>query len=297
MENGSRKKALVIVNQNSGTGSVRRLCKQREAGCGFYDFKWIGEIESFSSFIKENLCNYDVFVAAGGDGTVNSLAAELAGTDKILAVLPYGSGNGYAREMGFTRDLKELRLNIEKGDFLNTDVLKVNGHWCVNIAGTGIDSQVAHSFHYMETRGLFSYILTTMNIIARIKPVEATVAGKGFSYSGKWFLVSAANTRQFGNNALVAPSARPDDGFLDIVLLKPFHGLLFPLFGILMMSGKLKESRYLKYIRTNEPVTVTSTEKRYHVDGEPLLIESPVTVEIFPGVLRVLKTQRTRKGR
>jgi len=107
-------------------------------------------------------------------------------------------------------------------------------------------------------------------------------------------MLSIANTRQFGNNALIAPQAKPNDGIFNIAIAKPFPGILFPFFVIRMMTGTLRESKYLKYLSTKGPVTVSSDEKRYHVDGEPLIISDQVTVSVSPGSLKVLKTRHTR---
>jgi diacylglycerol kinase family enzyme len=107
-------------------------------------------------------------------------------------------------------------------------------------------------------------------------------------------MVSVANTRQFGNNAFLAPAALPNDGKFDIVLLKPVPGLLLPVFLVRMVTGTLKESKYLHYIVSEGPVEISSPENRYHIDGEPVIFDEKVTVTIKRNALKVLKTRYNR---
>jgi len=114
------------------------------------DYTTFEDLNEFRVFMKKNLDNYDIFVAVGGDGTVNSLASELKGTGKILGVLPIGSGNGFAREMGFRKDIESLIECIRKKNPIDIDVLNINQRLCINVAGIGLDSFVAHDFQGLE---------------------------------------------------------------------------------------------------------------------------------------------------
>jgi YegS/Rv2252/BmrU family lipid kinase len=244
--------------------------------------------------MKQNIENYDIFIAVGGDGTVNSLVGELRGTGKMLGVLPIGSGNGFAREMGFRKDIESLIESIRKKDPIDIDVLYVNNLPCINVAGIGLDSFVAHDFQGLERRGFWNYAITSIRVAFSLKSFRVKIKLPEREIEEDVYMVSIANTRQFGNNAVIAPGAKPNDGIFNIALVKPFPGILFPFFAIRMLTGTLRESRYLKYLSTEGPVTLISDEKRYHIDGEPLIINDPVTVSISKGILKVLKTKHNR---
>jgi len=287
-------RTILIINPNAGMSRLaflrRNLCKYKNE----LDYTTFEDINEFRAFMKKNIENYDIFIAVGGDGTVNSLVSELRGTVKILGVLPIGSGNGFAREMGFRKDIESLVETIRKKDFIYIDVLNVNNLACINVAGIGLDSFVAHDFHGLERRGFWNYARTSIKVAACLKPFRVKIKISGKEIEESVFMLSIANTRQFGNNALIVPQAKPNDGIFNIALAKPFPGILFPFFALRMMTGTLRESKYLKYLSSEEPIMVSSDEKRYHVDGEPLIINDPVTVSISRGSLRVLKTRRTR---
>lgn len=287
-------RTILIINPNAGMSRLaflkRNLCNYKNE----LDYTTFRDLTGFREFMKNNIENYDIFIAVGGDGTVNSLASELRGTGKILGVLPIGSGNGFAREMGFRKDIESLIKSIRKNEFLDVDVLNINNMTCINVAGIGLDSVVAHDFHGLERRGFWNYAITSIKVAFYLKPFPVSLTMSDREISEFVYMVSIANTRQFGNNALIVPGAKPDDGIYNIALVKPFPGFLFPFFAIRMMTGTLRESKYLKYLSTGEPVTLSSSENRYHVDGEPLIINEPVNISICKKGLRVLKTQNNR---
>jgi diacylglycerol kinase family enzyme len=171
-----------------------------------------------------------VFVAVGGDGTVHTVASELVGTDKILGVFPLGSGNGFAKEFGFKMNIRSLLSDIEKAESVDIDVIEINDNLCLNVAGIGLDSFVAHSFNNLKLRGFLPYVWLTLKTFLRLRPFHVKIKIGGEEViSEKLFVLTIANTRQFGNNAFIAPEAKPNDGMIDIVLIKPFPKILKPL--------------------------------------------------------------------
>ena len=107
-------------------------------------------------------------------------------------------------------------------------------------------------------------------------------------------MLTIANTRQFGSNAFIAPDARPNDGIIDIVLIRPFPKILAPIFIYRLFAGTMKGSRYVQYIKTDKPFTIQTEETRFHVDGEPVIFSGEVRVNIKRDVLSVLKTKHNR---
>ncbi|HOS73397.1 MAG TPA: diacylglycerol kinase family protein, partial [Bacteroidales bacterium] len=252
-------------------------------------------IDDSGSRIKQSFDRYDIFIAAGGDGTVRSVASELIGTNKILGVLPMGSGNGFAKELGFRTNIRSLLKDIKKGEKLQIDVIKINDMNCLNVAGIGLDSFVAHSFDRLRTRGFWSYAWVTMLNFIRLKPVHIEIIPEGEEkISEDLFVLTIANTRQFGNNAYIAPDARPDDGIIDLVMIRPFPKFMFPVFIYRLFRGTLKDSKYVKCLKTDRPLTIRTSETRFHIDGEPVEIPGDVSVKIISNSLSVLKTRHNK---
>jgi diacylglycerol kinase (ATP) len=290
MQNFNNNKTLLLLNPKAGTRRLSTLVRQLGNYRNDFDYITISEIEDFNSFIKSNIDKYDTFIAVGGDGTVNSLASNLINSDRFLGVLPYGSGNGFAREMGFRRNIKALAEDIKRKEHFGIDVLRINDSTCVNVAGVGIDSFVAHSFHTLKRRGFWNYGITTLKTVSKLKPFKVAVNINDELIEDQFFMVSVANTRQFGNDAYLAPHAKPDDGKFNIVLLKPFPKFLLPVFLIRLMSGTLKESNYVRYFESDNPGIIFTKETRFHIDGEPFNFSGKIKIEILKNALKILKT-------
>ena len=160
--------------------------------------------------IRQNFHKHDVYIAAGGDGTVHTVASELVGTEKIFGVLPLGSGNGFAREFGFNLNLRSLLSNIRKAESMDIDVIEINDKLCLNVAGIGLDSFVAHSFNDLKLRGFLPYLWLTFKTFLQLRPFHVSITCNGEEIvSEELFVLTIANTRQFGNNAFIAPDAFP----------------------------------------------------------------------------------------
>ena len=233
----------------------------------------------------------EVFVAAGGDGTVHTVAEQLVGSNKILGVLPIGSGNGFAKEFGFKMNVRSLLSDIKRADSMDIDVIEINDKLCLNVAGIGLDSFVAHSFNNLKIRGFLPYIWLTFKTFLLLRPFHATIKCDGEEIiSENLFVLTIANTRQFGNNAYIAPEARPNDGMIEIVLIKPFPKILGSLFIIRLFTKKINKSKYVRHIKTDKEIVIETDETRFHIDGEPLDISGKVVIRIRKEVLKVLKT-------
>ncbi len=285
-------KALFILNPTAGVQPVNFFVskdldrrKNKLSIC-----KSLNKADT-ESFIRQNFDKHDVYIAAGGDGTVHTVASELVGTDKIFGVLPLGSGNGFAKEFGFSLNMRSLLASISRGESMDIDVIEINDKLCLNVAGIGLDSFVAHSFNDLKLRGFMPYIWLTMKTFLQLRPFHVQIeCDNEIIVSEKLFVLTIANTRQFGNNAFIAPHALPNDGKIDLVLIRPFPKIFGPIFVIRLFTKSINKSKYVRHIRTDKEIIIKTDETRFHVDGEPFCISGEVLVRIKKEVLKVLKT-------
>ncbi|WP_040996415.1 diacylglycerol/lipid kinase family protein [Chryseobacterium oranimense] len=238
-------------------------------------------------FIRENFDNVDIFVAIGGDGTISTVARNLINTDKILAIFPAGSGNGFSNETKFSKNLDELLNKIKAKASRKIDTFTVNGRLSINVSGTGFDGKVVKEFE-KTTRGFKNYIKVSLKTFFNYKPIKVKFLDEAYQqYNGRYLMLNIANTRQFGNNAYIAPNASKSDGLVDMVLVKKFPLTYSALFAFRMFTKRLKDDEYVTYLPVSE-ISFKVNTKNWHLDGEFNKIKSPVHVKVQPASLNIL---------
>jgi len=232
----------------------------------------------------------DRVVAWGGDGTVNAVAAALAGSRTELALIRAGSGNGLARELGIPSD-PAAALRIAAGTVTRViDAGRLNGRWFVNVAGVGFDAEVAHGIAQPGARrGLLGYLWLVARIAPRYRPRHYTIEIDGEVLQTRAWVIALANSRQYGHEAIVAPGARLDDGLLDVVAIDtpPLWQLVRDL--PRLFSGRLQPGGAVT-MRQGRVVRITSPDPAAmvaHIDGEPMGVGEVVEADVFQGVLQV----------
>ncbi|WP_228373903.1 diacylglycerol/lipid kinase family protein [Epilithonimonas tenax] len=244
-------------------------------------------LQDTDDFIDEHWKDVDVFVAVGGDGTISTVAKKLINSEKILAVFPAGSGNGFSRETHFSKNISLLLDKIKNEKFREIDTFTVNEHFSINVSGTGFDGKVVKEFE-KTNRGFKNYIKVSIETFFNYKPITIRFSDSKFqSYNGTYLMVNVANTRQFGNNAYIAPMASKSDGLVDLVLVKKFPLTYSPFFAFRMFTKRLKDDDYVTYLPVSEVEFEVNT-RNWHIDGEFKKIKSPISIKVLPKSLRIL---------
>jgi YegS/Rv2252/BmrU family lipid kinase len=228
-----------------------------------------------------------VVVAWGGDGTVNEVASALTFTDTPLAIVPSGSGNGLARELGIRRDPASAIADAIAGPTRRIDVGEVAGRLFVNTAGFGFDACVAARFADARWRGLAGYGWLTLATLCRYEPREYTIDTGATRRTIRALLIGVANSRQYGNGAIIAPEAQVDDGRLDLVVIgaRPAWRTLQQL--PRLFTGRLGTAPDVWIERITHARLTGDAPLLIHVDGEPLPPQEAVEIRVQPGALGV----------
>ena len=141
---------LFIINPISGgkkKSSLPALIDQyldKEKYAPIYTFtEYVGHASELAE--EAGTKNYDTIVAVGGDGTINEVASKLVHSDKILAIIPFGSGNGLARFLNIPLSSKKAIELINLGKHQIIDTAELNGRKFFNMAGMGFDAHLSSS--------------------------------------------------------------------------------------------------------------------------------------------------------
>ena len=231
---------------------------------------------------------YDIVVAVGGDGTVNETASGLVGSDVLLGIIPCGSGNGLARFLEIPVNIEESIKTINQLHAEKIDSAEADGHPFFNIAGMGFDAHIGQVFAGGKKRGFFSYVQSSLTEIINYKSNVYYLTIDDVSYTRKAFILSIANSSQYGNNAHISPKASVQDGLLDVCIVKPFPLYRFPEMVLRMFTKTADGSDFVEIIK-GKHITVKRDEAGpMHLDGEPVKAASTVNINIKPHTLNVL---------
>jgi YegS/Rv2252/BmrU family lipid kinase len=296
-------KVAVIINPISGAGGRPDVARRRaELAASLIESRrldaevFVTERRGHARELAASALRRGVmlFIAWGGDGTVNEVASALVYSEASLAIVPSGSGNGLARELGIPLDPSGAFKTAFEGHTRLIDAGELDGRLFFNVAGFGLDARVAHRFAEsgLKRRGFARYLELAAREALTFKAVEHVVTIDAVSTRVKPLIIAIANGRQYGNGALIAPQACIDDGKLDVVVVNDrsvwsalgqmrrlFSGALAQVPGVSMTSG----------------ITVkiaSATALEYHVDGEPHIGGATVEARVRPAALRVLSGLR-----
>ena len=226
-------------------------------------------------------------VAWGGDGTVNEVASALMHRDAALGIVPAGSGNGLARELGISLRPEEAIDTAVRGRDRVIDVGELDGRPFVNLAGVGLPASVADLFARLAGRGLAGYALATARQLARYRSQRYTLVTEGRSVERPALLIEVANGRQYGNGAVIAPRARLDDGQLDLVSVDPISRARAALGLWRLFNDTIDRHPYVHCSRVGGVTISADRPLRFHVDGEVAQGGCSLSAAIHPKALRV----------
>jgi diacylglycerol kinase (ATP) len=287
-----KKRLLYIINPKSGTkrkADIPALIEQytdRE----MHDFEIVYTQASkhATQLAREAIGKYDSVIAIGGDGSVNEVAKGLAGSNVSVGIIPTGSGNGMARHLKIPLTIQNAIEVINKGTVDTIDTLTVNDEFCIGTVGIGFDAHVAHLFAGTARRGYATYAKLVLTEFYKYNPATYSLAVDGKEFTKECFLLTFANSSQFGNNAVIAPDADVKDGIIDISMIKKFPFILAPHLIYRLMNNNIHKSRFFEMMQGRDIKVRNQRILQGHIDGEPVTFKGDINVKIVPMSLNVI---------
>jgi YegS/Rv2252/BmrU family lipid kinase len=232
----------------------------------------------------------DLVVAWGGDGTVNEVASALLHSRASLGIVPMGSGNGLAREIGAPASYGEALAAALTGTDRVIDAGALNGRVFFNAAGVGFDAHVAEVFAASagHRRGFASYASVTVRELFRYRAGDYVIEAEAHpAWACRALLISIANTRQWGSGARIAPAALMDDERLDLVKVPAVPPVVLVAHAWRLFAGSIPGWSAVTTQRIRAATIRCDPPAPAHVDGEPLGLLGAATIQVLPAALRV----------
>lgn len=296
------KRIVFIVNPKAGTNLQRHIRESVDKHLNHkkfeYGFRFTERSEHARELAQEAVADgCDIIVAVGGDGSVNEVASALMDTDAVLGIIPAGSGNGLAMHLGYGRDIDEAVKKINTAEVRLIDVGLMNGQPFINLAGIGFDGLVSNLMKESNWRGFIPYFLKSVEAGLKYTPRECRIEIDDKVLTEKCFIISIANGPMWGYNFQIAPDARLDDGFFEVVLMK--EAPKWQYFAVVpsTLNGKIYDADFVEHF-TARRVKITADGKNFvHLDGEGFVTEGELEFEIKPKALKILvPKQKVDKG-
>jgi diacylglycerol kinase (ATP) len=237
---------------------------------------------------KEAANKFELIVAVGGDGTVNEVASALIGTDTVLGIIPFGSGNGLSRFLGISMNASNAIKALNSGRIELIDSGVLNGQSFFNMAGMGFDAHISEVFSHGKKRGFFTYLVSSIREISKYKAQNYHIQIDGTIYEREAFMLSFANSSQYGNNAHISPNASVQDGLLDVCVIKQFPKWRLLEMGIRMLTKSTGSTGYVEIIRGKHIKVKRISPGAVHLDGEPHRTGIDSEIKVVPRSLRVI---------
>jgi diacylglycerol kinase (ATP) len=212
----------------------------------------------------------DVVVAVGGDGTVNEVVNGLDGYDAPLGVIPVGTANDFARQVGIPADADHAMDVILQRKPRRLDTASLNGRRFLNVstAGIGAEATAETPPEIKESLGAIAYAISGMRKLAELRPQSARFSGDGFEYDGEFLMFAVGLTRASGGGTMVTPMASATDGLLDLCIVESMSRSEFARTALRVKRGEHIGQEGVQYAQVRS-VTVEGREPIVvNVDGE-----------------------------
>jgi diacylglycerol kinase family enzyme len=208
-----------------------------------------------------------------------------------MAIVPVGSGNGLARCAGIPLKPSGAFDVLLHGTPQPTDAFEVNDQFACMLCGIGFDAAVARRFALQKKRGLFTYARLTLQEYLHFKPEQFSIRAGTLALDTAAYMVTVANSNQFGNNVTIAPMASLTDGLLDVVVVKKQPRWMLPVSLLRQVGGGFKmhksgavaRGQHVVYTQAAGLQLTCTRPMPVHIDGDPAGMHTSLKIKMLPG--------------
>jgi len=274
----SLKKARIIYNPTSGREAFKKelptvLERFEQAG---YETSAHATTPEEGDTIKAAKYavdrGYDVIVAAGGDGTINEVINGIAGEEKRpkLGIIPTGTTNDFARALFIPRNIEKAVDIILADQSMFLDIGKVNEHYFMNIAGGGRLTELTYEVPTgLKTMiGQLAYYIKGIEMLPSLRPIRAKIEYDGNVIDEDLMLFLVANTNSVGGFEKLAPDAKLNDGYFDLLILRKTNLAEFIRIATMALRGNHLGDDNIIYAKAKNIKVTPEQKMQLNIDGE-----------------------------
>ena len=289
-------KILFIINPISGgkekrdwEEKIRTYFKQSPHSMEFFILTGENDVSSVQHYI--DTIKPERVVGVGGDGTIKMLAQMLYHTPLPLGIIPAGSANGMARELGIPADI-DVALDIAvNGTVRPIDVIKINGdEICIHLSDLGLNAMLVKQFEQSKNRGMWGYGKAVFQMLWQKQKMYVTLKTDTETVRRKAYMVAIANASKYGTGATINPEGVIDDGLFELVVVRKLN--MIEIAKAIFTEKSFHPDR-IEIFKTKSAHLSTLHKAYFQVDGEYRGRVKEVTAEIQAGCLHLLLPTKT----
>jgi len=290
MENKSTQlKLLFIVNPGSGNGEINfsdvisAYFESLEHTVQIYELPLNCTFDKLKAIVTNS--KVDRVIAVGGDGTIKLVAECLLRTETLMGIIPAGSANGMARELGIPTTIKESLDVVVNGLPKKIHAITVNDELCIHLADIGFNAYIVKKFNDLPQRGMWGYTKAAWKALWSHHKMEVMIKIKDKIIHSEAAMVVIANATMYGTGVKINPNGKLDDDFFEVILVKKYS---------VMEILKLRFTNMALNPKNIEAFQITSlniqTKHKAHfqVDGEYMGKVNRIEANIIPAAINLI---------
>jgi YegS/Rv2252/BmrU family lipid kinase len=239
----------------------------------------------------------DMVIAVGGDGTINSVIQELAGSETALGVIPSGTFNVWARETGIPLDMDGARDVLINGKLRRIDLGCVQDRYFLLMAGIGFGGTVTYSVkkEKLKRLGPLGYVVTGVRLGLGFDGFRADITIDGRLQRTNALQIVVGNTQLYGSLLKFTWAAKCDDGLLDVCIVRKTSKLERIVMMLDFIFQRRERRKWVTYTTCSTFEVNTRKPVNFQIDGEPVG-RTPASFTIVPAALKVVVPQESPEG-
>ena len=285
-----KKNVILIVNPVSGgidkselIETVALFTANRNKNFVLFETSGADDISKIKEFYQR--FQPERIIIAGGDGTIKLVAEALEGEDIIFGILPAGSANGLATDLGLPKTIGESLVVAFQDNFMEIDVVVINGVKSLHLSDLGLNAELIKNYENSAVHGKWGYALQAFNtLMDREAPFVATIKANGKTLQCEARMIVIANSQKYGTGIVINPHGVMNDGKFELIVLK---NLDLVVFGKIITGNMPIEPEDVEIISTDEAIITTNNPVSFQIDGEYLGQKTELNIAIAPSKIKV----------
>ncbi|MGQ9516920.1 MAG: diacylglycerol/lipid kinase family protein [Anaerolineae bacterium] len=301
-------RAMLIYNPSAGPHRAEDELREaaRELEAYGWQVTWRvthGRFDAMLFAREAALQGYDVAIAAGGDGTIGQVVNGIAGTDTALGVLPVGTTNVWAREIGLPlitplhpNAVQEAARMMAEGEWRTVDVGRMNDRYFLMWVGVGMDAEVTarvESWPEQKRRlGMLAFAIAAVAQTLSLTGTKMYIEMDGRKLERRALLLVASNIQLYAGFLRIAPMASLTDGLLDVCIFQGYTGLSAYTHFFSILLGLHTRNPEVTYHQVRHLVVRPAKPLSIQADGD-VAGYAPVEITVIPQYVRVIVPKHT----